>query len=102
MQIMIYRDEVLLTARDNATWRSGLERCFYDDHDRKIDGSTPNLVLLLHSWIRCFMLIISAWWNLASRKLNKLEAKFNRKTRKQRQLLSESGFVLSSASFAFS
>ena len=43
MQIMIYRDEVLLTARDNATWRSGLERRFYD-HDRKVDGSTPNLV----------------------------------------------------------
>ena len=47
MQIMIYRDEVLLTARDNATWRSGLERRFYDDHDRKVDGSTPNLVSLL-------------------------------------------------------
>ena len=28
MQVMIYRDEVLLTARDNATWRSGLERRF--------------------------------------------------------------------------
>ena len=47
MQIMIYRDEVLLTARDNATWRSGLERRFCDDHDRKIKGSTPNLVSLL-------------------------------------------------------
>ena len=102
MQIMIYRAEVLLTARDNATWRSGLERCFYDDHDDKVDGLTPNLVSLLHLWIRCFTLIISAWWNLASGKLNKLEAKFNRKTRKQRQLLSESGFVLSSASFSFS
>ena len=102
MQIMIYRDEVLLTARDSETWRSGLERRFYDDHDRKVDGSTPNLVSLLRPWIRCFTLIISAWWNLASGKLNKSEAKFNRKTRKQRQLLSESGFVLSSASFAFS
>ena len=61
MQIMIYRDEVLLTARDNATWRSGLERHFYDDHDRKVDGSTPNLVSLLRPWIRCFTLIISAW-----------------------------------------
>ena len=47
MQIMIYRDEGLLMARDIATWRSGLERCFYDDHDRKVDGSTPNLVSLL-------------------------------------------------------
>ena len=48
MQIMIYRDEVLLTARDNETWRSGLELRFYDDHDRKVNGSTPNLVSLLH------------------------------------------------------
>ena len=102
MQIMIYRAEVLLTARDNATWRSGLERRFYDDRDGKVEGSTPNLVSLLHPWIRCFTLIISAWWNLANGKSNKLEAKLNRKTRKQRQLLSESGFVLSSASFAFS
>ena len=61
MQIMIYRDEVLITARYNATWRSGLERRFYDDHDRKVDGSTPNLVSLLRPWIRCFTLIISAW-----------------------------------------
>ena len=61
MQIMIYRDEVLLTARDNATWRSGWELVFYDDHDRKIEGSAPNLVSLLRPWIRCFTLIISAW-----------------------------------------
>ena len=61
MQIMIYRDEVLLTARDYAAWRSGLERRFYDDHNRKVDGSTPNLVSLLRPWIRCFTLIISAW-----------------------------------------
>ena len=61
MQIMNYCDEVLLTARDNATWRSGLESRFYDNHDRKIDGSTPNLVSLLRLWIRCSTLIISAW-----------------------------------------
>ena len=61
MQIMIYRDEVFLTARDNATWRSGLERRVYDNHDRKVDSSTPNLVSLLRPWIRCFTLIISAW-----------------------------------------
>ena len=61
MQIMIYRDEVLLTARENATWRSGLEHHFYNDHDHKVDGSTPNLVSLLRPGIRCFMLIISAW-----------------------------------------
>ena len=28
-------------------WRSGSERRFYDDHDRKVNGSTPNLVSLL-------------------------------------------------------
>ena len=61
MQIMIYRDEVLLTARDNATWRSSLECRFYDDHGRKVEGSTPNLVSLLRPWMRCFTLIISAW-----------------------------------------
>ena len=37
---------------------------------------------------------ISAWWNLASRKLKKSDEKFNRKTSMQRQLLSESGSVL--------
>ena len=61
MQIMIYRDEGLFTARDNATWRSSLERHFYDDHDRKVNGSTPNLVSLLRPWTRCFTLITSAW-----------------------------------------
>ena len=29
----------------SAAWRSGLERRFYNDHDRKVNGSTPNLVL---------------------------------------------------------
>ena len=64
MQIMIYRDEVLSTARDNATMQRGAvvwSVVFYDDHDRKVDGSTPNLVWLLRPWIRCFTLIISAW-----------------------------------------
>ena len=56
-----------------AAWRSGSERRFYDDHDRKVDGSTPNLVSLLRPWIRCFTMIISAWWNLASSKLKKSE-----------------------------
>ena len=70
------------------------ERRFYDDHDRKVNGSTTNLVSLLRPWIKCFTMIISAWWNLASSKLKKSEAKFNRKTWKQRQLLSKSGFVL--------
>ena len=78
----------------SAAWRSGSERRFYDNHDRKVNGSTPNLVSLLRPWKRCFTMIISAWWNLASSKLKKSEAKFNRNTRKQRQLLSESGFVL--------
>ena len=57
----------------SAAWRSGSERRFYDDHDRKVDGSPPNLVLLLRPWIRCFTMIISAWWNLTSSKLMKSE-----------------------------
>ena len=57
----------------SAAWRSGSERRFYDDHDRKVDGSPPNLVSLLRPWIRCFTMIISAWWNLASSKLMKSE-----------------------------
>ena len=40
------------------------------------------------------MAIISAWRNLPSSKLKKTEVKFKRKSRKQKQLLSESGFVL--------
>ena len=39
-------------------------------------------------------MIMSPWWNLASSKLKKSEVIFNRKTWKQRQLLSQSGFVL--------
>ena len=40
---------------------------------RKVDGSTPDLVSLLRPWIRCFTMIISAWWNLGSSKLLKSE-----------------------------
>ena len=86
----------------SAAWRSGLEHRFYDDHNRRVNGSTLNLVSLLRPWIRCFTMIISAWWNLASSKLKKSEAKFKWKAWKQRQLLSEPGFVLSSAFVAFS
>ena len=74
-------------------WPSGLERRFYEGHDRKVDGSSPTLASLLRPWIRWFTTTISARWNLTGRKLKKLEAKFMRKTRKQGQLLSESGFV---------
>ena len=28
-----------------------MEGCFHDDHDRKVNGSTPNLVSLLRPWI---------------------------------------------------
>ena len=76
----------------SAAWPSGSERCFYDGHDRKIDGSTPTQASLLRPWIRSFMAIMSAWRNLTSSKLKKSEAKFARKNRKQ--VLSESGFVL--------
>ena len=72
---------------------SGSERRFYNGHDRMVDGSTPTQASLLRPWIRSFTTIISAWWNLTSSKLKKSEVKFKRKTWKQRQLLSESGFV---------
>ena len=60
----------------SATWPSGLERCFYDGHDRKVDGSTPTQALLLCPWIRCFMAIISARRNLTSSKSKRSQAKF--------------------------
>ena len=47
------------------------------DHNRKVDGSTPIQASLLRPRIRCFMIIISAWWNLTSSKLKKSEAKLN-------------------------
>ena len=78
----------------SAAWPSGSERRLYDSHDRKVDGLTPTQASLLRPYIRCFTTTISAWWNLTSSKLKKLETKFQRKTRKQGQLLSESGFVL--------
>ena len=48
-----------------------MERRFYDDHDRKVNGSTLNLVSLLRPWIGSFTMIIYAWWNLACSKLKK-------------------------------
>ena len=45
-------------------------------------------------WIRRFTTNISAKWNLTSSKFKKSEVKFKRKTPKQRQFLSETGFVL--------
>ena len=74
--------------------RSGLERRFYYDHDRKVNGSTPNLVSLLRLWIRCFTTITSACVESGMQQIKEIRRKFNRKTWKQRQLLSESGFVL--------
>ena len=78
----------------SAAWPSGSEGRFYDGQVRKIDGSTPTQASLWRPWTRCFTTIISARWNLTSSKLKKSEAKFKRKIRKHRQLLSESGFVL--------
>ena len=78
----------------SAACPSGSERRFYDGHDRKVNGSTSTQALLLRPWIRCFTAVISARWNLTSSKSKKSEAQFKRKTRKQGQLLSESGFVL--------
>ena len=76
---------------------SGAEHRFNDSHDRRVDGSTSTHASLLRIWIRCFTTILSAWWNLTSSKLQKSEARFKRKTRKQGLLLSESGFVLCTA-----
>ena len=77
-----------------STRPSSSERRFYDDHDRKVNGSTPSLVSLLRPWIRCFMMILSAWWNPASSKLKKSEENLTGKLKSKGQLLSESGFVL--------
>ena len=54
-------------------WCSGSERRFYNDHDRKVNGLTPNPFSLWCPWIRCFMITVSAWWNPASSKLKKSE-----------------------------
>ena len=32
----------------SAEWSSGSKRHFYDDHDHKVDGSTPTQASLLH------------------------------------------------------
>ena len=80
----------------SAARRNSLELHFYNDHDRKVDGSTPTHASLLCPWIRCCT--ITAWWNLTSSKLKT----FLQKTRKQRQLLSESGFVLCIAPLSLS
>ena len=41
----------------SAVWHSGSERRFYNDHDRKVNGSTPNLVLdkMLHDDYFCLV-----------------------------------------------
>ena len=69
----------------SVAWPSGSEGHFYDDHAHKVGGSTPTQASLLDPWTRCFTTIIFAWWNPASSKLKKSEAKFKRNTRKQRQ-----------------
>ena len=44
-----------------AAWPSASERRFNDEHDRKVDGSTPTQASLLRPWVRCFTITISAW-----------------------------------------
>ena len=80
----------------NNCWRHGVvvQSVVFDDHDRKVDGSTPTQASLLRPWIRCFAIIISAWWNLTSSKLKNQKQNSTGKVGKQEQLLSESGFVL--------
>ena len=70
----------------STAWPSGSERRFYDDHDSKVDGSTPTLVVT--SFHKMLSIIISAWWNLTRSKLNvksntKLEYSETKTTRKQ-------------------
>ena len=60
------RDEVPIMTLYRAAWRSGSVSCFYDDHDRKVDGSIPPQTSLLRPWIRCFTINISA--NLRNQK----------------------------------
>ena len=92
---LFFREKVLRNNLMSAAWPIASKGRFNDDHDCKVNGLTPIQVSLLRPWIRCFTTIISAWWNLTSSKLKRLETKFQRKTRKQGQLLSESaGFVL--------
>ena len=75
-------------------WLGCSERRYNDENERKIDGSTLTQASSSRPWARFFPITISAWLNRTSSKLKKSEAKFNQKTRKQRQLLSESGFIL--------
>ena len=71
----------------SAAWRSGLERRFYDDHDRKVNGSIPNLVWLLHPWIRCFTINYLCLVESSKQQIKEVKRKFKRKTWKQKQLL---------------
>ena len=78
----------------SAAWRSGSERRFYDDHDRTVDRFTsqPSLVVasldkMLHDDYLCLV-------ESGKQQIKEVRRKFKRKTWKQRQLLSESGFVL--------
>ena len=90
----VLQKKICFAKKQLAAWPSGSERCSYDGHDRKVNGSTPTQSSLLRPWIRYFTTIIFAWWNLTSSKLKKSEVKFHRKTRKQGQLLNQSRFVL--------
>ena len=77
-----------------AAWPSGSERSFYDSRDRKIDGSTATQASFLRPWIRCYRTIISALVESNEQQIKEVGSKTQAETRKQRQLLSESGFVL--------
>ena len=73
----------------SAAWRSGLERRFYDGHDRKVNGSTPNPASLDKMLYDDYLCLVES----GKQQIKEVERKSNRKTWK-RQLLSESGFVL--------
>ena len=62
------------------TWRSDLERRFYDDHVRTGQSFNSQPSLSVASKDKCFTMIISAWWNLVSSKLKKSEENSTGKT----------------------
>ena len=78
-----------------------MECRFYDDHDCKANGSTPNLVSLFASLDKMLHDDHLCLVESSKQQIEEVKNKNSTgKTRKQRQLLSESGFVLGIAASA--
>ena len=87
--VLILAELVLILVDSVAQWFGASVK---DDHDSKVNGSNPNLVSLdkmLHDDYLCLV--------ESGKQQKKSEANFNRKTRMQMHVLSESGFVVSIA-----